>query len=72
MRLEDGALGVIEQDVARDCGDFILQRGDGVFAYQLAVVVDDLAMGITDVIRGADLASSAPRQVLLARRSPRR
>jgi glutamyl-tRNA synthetase len=65
--VEDGALGPIEQDVGRVCGDFVLRRGDGVFAYQLAVVVDDLAMRVSDVVRGADLASSAPRQVLLAR-----
>ncbi|HEY2515751.1 MAG TPA: tRNA glutamyl-Q(34) synthetase GluQRS, partial [Polyangiaceae bacterium] len=67
VSVEDGAVGTIEQDVGRECGDFVLQRGDGVFAYQLAVIVDDVAMRITDVIRGADLAPSTPRQVLLAR-----
>ncbi|HEX3770126.1 MAG TPA: glutamate--tRNA ligase family protein, partial [Polyangiaceae bacterium] len=64
---EDGALGPFAQNLARDVGDFVLRRGDGVHAYQLAVVVDDAAMGITDVVRGADLLASTPRQIWLAR-----
>ena len=64
---DDGALGPVAQQLARDVGDFVLRRGDGVFAYQLAVVVDDAAMGITDVVRGADLVGSTPRQIALAR-----
>jgi glutamyl-tRNA synthetase len=64
---EDGAVGRVAQNLAREAGDFVLRRGDGVFAYQLAVVVDDAAMGITDVVRGADLIGSTPRQIGLAR-----
>jgi glutamyl-tRNA synthetase len=64
---DDGALGRQEQNLAQRVGDFVLRRGDGVFAYQLAVVVDDVSMQITDVVRGSDLAASTPRQIWLAR-----
>ena len=57
-----------KEDLKRDCGDFILRRSDGVFAYQLAVVVDDAAMGVTQVVRGSDLLSSTPRQLWLQER----
>jgi len=67
VAFDDGVAGRVEQNLARDVGDFVLRRGDGVFAYQLAVVADDLAMGVTDVVRGADLLSSTPRQIALAR-----
>jgi glutamyl-tRNA synthetase len=63
----DRVLGRQSQDVARSVGDFVLRRGDGVHAYQLAVVVDDAAIGVTDVLRGDDLADSTPRQILLQR-----
>jgi glutamyl-tRNA synthetase len=64
--VEDRLQGRVAQDVAADVGDFVLRRGDGTYAYQLACVVDDLAMGVTEVIRGADLLASTPRQALLA------
>src|SRR5436190_1802300 len=64
--VDDELQGAVRQHVASAVGDVVLKRGDGVYAYQLAVVVDDLAMAITEVVRGADLLSSAPRQALLA------
>jgi len=67
VTLRDRFQGEIAQDVARSVGDFVLKRGDGVYSYQLAVVVDDLAMQMTEVVRGVDLLDSAPRQLLLAR-----
>ncbi|WP_144636876.1 tRNA glutamyl-Q(34) synthetase GluQRS [Bordetella genomosp. 13] len=64
---EDRWLGPQRQDVAQAVGDFTLRRADGLWAYQLAVVVDDGAQGVTDVVRGADLLGSTARQRILAR-----
>ncbi|MFZ9298015.1 MAG: tRNA glutamyl-Q(34) synthetase GluQRS [Hylemonella sp.] len=63
----DRRLGPQAQDVAQAVGDFILKRADGQFAYQLAVVVDDAAQGITHIVRGEDLADNTARQLLLQR-----
>lgn len=65
IAFEDGLQGTVTQDVWREVGDFVLKRADGYWAYQMAVVVDDAAQGITDIVRGADLLDSTPRQILL-------
>ena len=67
VRWHDRRLGEQQQNVTAEVGDFVLKRADGPWAYQLAVVVDDAEQGITDVVRGEDLADNTPRQIVLQR-----
>jgi glutamyl-Q tRNA(Asp) synthetase len=67
LHWQDRRLGPQRQDVCAEVGDFVLQRADGLWAYQLAVVVDDGDQGITHIVRGEDLADNTPRQILLQR-----
>jgi glutamyl-Q tRNA(Asp) synthetase len=68
LAFEDRIRGRVEQDLAAESGDVVLKRADGPWAYQLAVVVDDAAQGVTEVVRGADLLDSTPRQIHLQQR----
>ena len=63
--VEDRVQGMYQENLAKDCGDFVVRRADGVYVYQLAVTVDDGEAGVTEVVRGMDLLSSAPRQMYL-------
>ncbi len=66
ISFEDGMCGFYSENLARDCGDFVVRRADGIYAYQLAVTVDDCLSGVTEVFRGRDLLPSTPCQLWLA------
>lgn len=63
----DGLCGAQRENLARDCGDFVLRRSDGLYGYQLAVVIDDALSGVNEVVRGRDILSATPRQIYLQR-----
>jgi glutamyl-Q tRNA(Asp) synthetase len=67
VQLDDALQGRTSQNLEKEIGDFVVKRADGLFAYQLAVVVDDASQGITHIVRGADLLASTPRQIYLQR-----
>ena len=62
---DDRLAGRVACDVASECGDFVVRRADGVYTYQLAVTVDDAELGVSHIVRGADLLASTPRQIVL-------
>mgnify|MGYP001813358319 CR=1 FL=1 len=68
IRFHDQVQGLVEQDLEESVGDFVIRRADGLAAYQLAVVIDDAFQGITEIVRGADLLDSTPRQIFLQQR----
>jgi glutamyl-Q tRNA(Asp) synthetase len=65
ISFDDAIIGEYQQALASECGDFVIKRRDGLFAYQLAVVVDDALQDVTEIVRGADLIDSTPRQIFL-------
>jgi glutamyl-Q tRNA(Asp) synthetase len=65
ITFDDLLAGRVGCNVAQECGDFVLRRADGVFTYQLAVTVDDAELGVSHIVRGADLLASTPRQIVL-------
>jgi len=65
ISFNDRVVGEYQQQLASECGDFVIKRKDGLFAYRLAVVVDDAEQGITEIVRGVDLLDSTPRQIYL-------
>lgn len=67
IRFSDSVFGAQSRDLAAECGDFVVRRADGAWAYQLAVVVDDALMGVNEVVRGSDLLLSAAQQIYLCR-----
>jgi glutamyl-Q tRNA(Asp) synthetase len=65
ITFNDLLAGRVGCDIAQECGDFVLRRADGVYTYQLAVTVDDAELGVSHIVRGADLLASTPRQIVL-------
>ncbi|MBQ7826048.1 MAG: tRNA glutamyl-Q(34) synthetase GluQRS, partial [Clostridia bacterium] len=61
----DGHFGPVSENLAQDCGDYIIRRSDGLFGYQLAVVIDDALSGVSEIVRGRDILFSTPRQMHL-------